>query len=147
MKNKIEYSFFGSSHGEYIGMKLRGINKGEKIDSSALQELLNRRKPTYKGSTKRREIDEIIFESGVENGCATGEEIVAKIYNRDIEKGDYERFKRYPRPSHADYVAIKKYGDEYDLDGGGQFSGRMTASMCIAGGIELKILNRQGVQI
>ncbi|WP_442856594.1 chorismate synthase [Butyrivibrio sp. AE2032] len=52
-----------------------------------------------------------------------------------------------PRPSHADYAAKLLYGDEASKSGGGIFSGRMTAPLCIAGSIALQELNKRGIQI
>ena len=52
-----------------------------------------------------------------------------------------------PRPSHADYPARIKYGENFDLRGGGPFSGRLTAPMCIAGGLCLQYLAQSGIEI
>ena len=49
--------------------------------------------------------------------------------------------------AHADYAATLLYGDEASKSGGGIFSGRMTAPLCIAGSIALQELNKRGVQI
>ena len=40
-----------------------------------------------------------------------------------------------------------KYGENVDLRGGGHFSGRLTAPMCIVGGICLQYLKTQGIEI
>ena len=145
---KIRFRIFGSSHSEEIGVSLEGVGFGEQIDVGELHAFVNRRKAraaTY--STSRMEPDEIIIESGIENGCTTGGEIVAKIKNQNVRRGDYGQLKNCPRPSHADYAAIKKYGDGYDISGGGKFSGRMTAPLCIAGGVAKQILKRKGVSV
>ena len=52
-----------------------------------------------------------------------------------------------PRPGHADYTAEVKYGGYQDRAGGGHFSGRLTAPLCIAGGICLQILAREGITL
>ena len=46
------------------------------------------------------------------------------------------------RPSHADYTAWAKLGGHHDIRGGGHFSGRLTAPLCIAGGICLQLLEK-----
>ena len=40
-----------------------------------------------------------------------------------------------------------KYGEHRDYSGGGQFSGRLTAPLCIAGGIAKQILEEQGIEV
>ena len=52
-----------------------------------------------------------------------------------------------PRPGHADYTAMVKYGETRDYSGGGQFSGRLTAPLCIAGGIALQLLEEKGISV
>jgi len=146
-KSNVKYSIFGASHADSVGVSIEGIGFGEAIDLTELQVFLDRRKPTLKHSTARKEADKIVIESGIENGVTTGGEIVARIYNTSVRRGDYTAITTCPRPSHADYAAIVKYGKDYDASGGGAFSGRMTAPMCIAGGIALQILRRKGVKI
>ena len=144
----ISLDIFGGSHDEKIGMTLSGIGAGESIDLDALRAFLARRAPGRdRFSTTRRESDEPVFISGIENGVTTGEVIEAVIYNQNQRSGDYSSLVDTPRPSHADYAARMKYGEDVDLRGGGHFSGRLTAPMCIAGGICLQILERRGIKI
>ena len=144
----ISLDIFGGSHDEKIGMTLSGIPAGESIDLDALRAFLARRAPGRdRFSTTRRESDEPVFISGIENGVTTGEVIEAVIYNQNQRSGDYSSLVDTPRPSHADYAARMKYGEDVDLRGGGHFSGRLTAPMCIAGGICLQILERRGIKI
>lgn len=144
----ISLDIFGGSHDEKIGMTLSGIPAGERIDLDALREFMARRAPGRdRFSTSRRESDEPVFLSGIENGVTTGEVIEAVIYNQNQRSGDYSSLLDTPRPSHADYAARMKYGDSVDLRGGGHFSGRLTAPMCIAGGICLQMLERRGIKI
>lgn len=146
--DKIAFEIFGSSHAECIGVRMDGVRFGEHIDLDALAAFMQRRRAKEDGySTPRIEADEIVFESGVENGITTGEQIIAKIYNTNVKRSDYSSLKDIPRPSHADYVARVKYGNGYEATGGGSFSGRMTAPMCIAGGIALQILQKKGVYV
>ena len=64
-----------------------------------------------------------------------------------MHSGDYANLVDIPRPSHADYPARVKFGEGVDLRGGGHFSGRLTAPMCIVGGICLQILEKMGIKI
>ena len=52
-----------------------------------------------------------------------------------------------PRPGHADYPAWIKYRNWHDVAGGGHFSGRLTAPLCIVGGIALQALEGMGIHI
>ncbi len=60
---------------------------------------------------------------------------------------DYKELETKPRPSHADYTARLRYGDSVDMRGGGHFSGRLTAPICVIGGIAKQILERRGIFI
>ncbi len=144
----LKLKIYGGSHDERIGMTLSGIPAGEHIDLDALRAFMKRRAPgndTY--STQRKEPDEPIFLSGLDGDVTNGNVIEAVIYNKNQHSSDYSSLYDTPRPSHADFAAIMKYGREVDLRGGGHFSGRLTAPMCIAGGICLQILARKGIRI
>ena len=137
---------YGGSHDEKIGVRLDGIPAGERIDCEELARFLARRAPgATKYGTQRKEADEAHFLSGLSGGVTDGGRIEAVIYNTNQRSGDYPAVPDVPRPSHADYAAIRKYGAAVDLRGGGHFSGRLTAPLCIAGGIALQILARRGI--
>jgi len=148
-KNRIAISIFGQSHGKAIGVTLDGIPSGEHIDIEELKGFLKRRAPgRFPWSTPRKEDDEPEFLSGLNpEGFTTGSPITAVIYNTNVRSTDYEELRRIPRPGHADFAAFEKYGEYVDLSGGGHFSGRLTAPLCIAGGLCLQILKRRGVTI
>ncbi len=144
----IKLTIYGGSHDESIGMILSGVPSGIKIDMDKLLSFMKRRAPGQNSySTKRREPDIPVFLSGVCDGITNGEDIEAVIYNTNQRSGDYSSLSDIPRPSHADYAAIVKYGGDVDLRGGGHFSGRLTAPMCIAGGICLQILAQKGIRV
>ena len=84
---------------------------------------------------------------GVVDGVTTGAPITAIIRNTDQHSRDYEKLRHVPRPSHADYAASVKYSGFNDIRGGGAFSGRLTAPLCIAGGIALQILAKRGITV
>lgn len=146
--NNLKLTIYGGSHDEKIGMILSGFPKGEKIDFDLLTAFMSRRSPGKdKYSTARKEPDLPVFISGVEDMTTTGEKIEAVIYNTNQHSSDYSSLKDIPRPSHADYAAQVKYNGNVDLRGGGHFSGRLTAPMCIAGGMCLQMLERKGIKI
>ena len=149
-------SIFGTSHGPSIGMTLSGIPSEANINLDVLQEFMARRAPGNSPlSTSRKEPDQPEFVSGLmprtsgdaEILTTDGSEIKAIIYNRDVKSSDYLKIANTPRPGHADYTAHVKYGGSEDSRGGGAFSGRMTAPLCIAGGICKQLLAERGIYI
>ena len=147
-KNRISLSIFGQSHGPAIGMTLDGLPAGEEIDLEQLQSFLDRRAPgRFPWTTSRKEADIPELLSGLLNGKTCGAPITAIIRNENTRSGDYAELRNTPRPGHADYTAEVKYGGFQDAAGGGHFSGRLTAALCIAGGICLQILKRRGITI
>ena len=144
---KVRVSIFGQSHGAGIGVLIDGLPAGEKIDLEELQQFLDRRRAKDGFSTPRREADKPEFLSGIVDGVTCGAPLCAVIYNTNQRSGDYRKLIDTPRPGHADYTARMRYGESVDLRGGGHFSGRLTAPLCIAGGIAKQILARRGVVI
>lgn len=139
---------FGSSHGPFVGGSVQGCPHGERISEKTIQAELDRRAPG-KGpvSTPRAERDRIDIVSGLHDGKATGAPIVGLVRNRDCDSSAYDAFRRVPRPGHADYPAMVKYGGNHDHRGGGQFSGRMTAGLVFAGAIARQVLERRKIRV
>ena len=157
--SNINIEVFGESHSREIGVVMRNYPAGATFDPEELQLFLDRRSPGKKGgalrsaaSTGRNEKDRVIFRSGVEEAddgmLRIGDgEIVAVIANGDMRSKDYGSFRSQIRPGHADLGAYLKYGKAGLKPGGGEWSGRMTAPMCIAGGIALQLLEKKGIEI
>ena len=145
----IQITIYGGSHDEHIGIRAKGLPRGFLFDVEELHGFLRRRAPGQNAlSTPRREADIPEFLSGVEDGCVlNGEELHAIIQNTNQRSADYNDLSFVPRPSHADFAARMKYGKEVDLRGGGHFSGRLTAPLCVVGGICLQYLARRGIHI
>lgn len=144
----LKLSIFGQSHGAGIGMILDGIPAGLPVDFDVLQAFLNRRAPGQNvWSTPRKEEDRPEFLSGILDGFTCGAPIAAVIRNKNTRSGDYDNLKDCPRPGHADYTAQIKYGGFQDAAGGGHFSGRLTAPLCIAGGLCRQWLAERGITV
>ena len=162
---------FGESHAPEIGVEIDGLPRGTAVDRAALQAFLDRRAPgNGQGglSTPRKEPDQVEFESGVEDSCpplangqetasplcakaaspllvTTGGTVRAVVRNTNTRPQDYANVATVPRPGHADYASWLQCGRI--PTGGGTWSGRMTAPLCIAGGIALQMLAKKGVTI
>ena len=148
----INMTVYGGSHDPEIGIRVEGLPEGLSFDLCELRALMKRRAPGQNAySTARCEADEPIFLSGVEtqNGrlVLNGEPLHAIIKNTNQRSSDYDNTTFVPRPSHADFAARMKYGEAVDLRGGGHFSGRLTAPLCILGGICLQLLAEQGIRV
>ncbi len=145
---QLKLSIFGQSHGPAVGMTLDGIPAGLPVDPDKLQAFLDRRSPGQNSwSTPRKEADRPEFLSGILEGCTCGAPIAAVIHNTNTRSSDYSDLKNRPRPGHADYTAHVKYGGFQDAAGGGHFSGRLTAPLCIAGGLCKQWLEEKGIHI
>lgn len=143
--NCISMEIYGESHAPAVGVRMEGV-PSLSLDAAALQSFLDRRRAVNKTiSTPRSEPDRVRFLRGYERGVLSGE-VVAEIANINIKRSDYRELYGKPRPSHADYVAYVKYGT-LDFSGGGQFSGRLTAPFCIAGGIAKQALSAEGISV
>ena len=141
-------SIFGQSHAPAIGVTIDGLPAGLPVDLDALGRFLRRRAPGQNAwSTPRKEADLPEFLCGLKDGRTCGAPLTAIIRNTNTRSGDYENLMDIPRPGHADYTAQVKFGGAQDAAGGGHFSGRLTAPLCIAGGLCLQILARQGVRV
>lgn len=144
----LKLSIFGQSHGPAIGMTLDGIPAGLPVDTEKMQGFLNRRAPGNNAfSTARKEADAPEILSGIVDGYTCGAPISAIIHNTNTRSGDYSNLKDCPRPGHADYPAQVKYKGFQDVAGGGHFSGRLTAPLCIAGAMCKQWLETIGIQI
>lgn len=144
----LKINVFGASHAEEIGVTVNGFPKGEKIDNDKLLKFMGRRKPGQSAlTTPRVEADLPIFESGLTDNTTDGSVLRAVIKNTNTRSGDYANLRTCPRPAHADYCAYVKYEGKADMRGGGHFSARLTAPLCIAGGMCLQMLERRGIKV
>ncbi len=144
----IRLTIFGQSHSPAIGMTLEGIPAGNRIDMEALRKFLGRRAPGGASwSTPRKEADLPEFLGGLVDDTTCGAPLAAIIHNTNTKSSDYEELRRVPRPGHADLTAQIKYGGFQDVSGGGHFSGRLTAPMCIAGGICRQLLAKESISV
>ncbi len=167
----VRISIWGGSHEPAIGVDITGIPVGTEIDMDKLTAFLRRRAPGNSiFATRRKEPDIPLPLTGLEpcsihrsdavqsdtvpNGDPSGKRMIVtdntislEIRNTDTRSADYRALRTVPRPGHADYTARLRYGDSLNMAGGGPFSARMTAPLCIAGGIAMQILERQGITI
>lgn len=146
--NKLKVTVFGQSHAPAIGCVIDGLPAGFAPDMDRVSAFMARRAPGQNAwSTPRKESDVPEVLSGLVDGKTCGAPVAMVIRNADQHSRDYSGLRRTPRPSHADYTAMMKYGEYYDIRGGGQFSGRLTAPLCFAGAFALQLLEQKGITI
>ncbi len=140
---------FGQSHSRAIGCVLDGFPAGLAVDEEALGAFMARRAPGQgPWTTRRSEADAVRFLCGLNaEGRTSGAPIAFVIENTDTRRQDYTAMGKVPRPSHADLVAWRRWGDDWDRSGGGQFSGRLTAPLAAAGALCLQWLAERGVRV
>ncbi|MDE5546397.1 MAG: chorismate synthase [Anaeroplasmataceae bacterium] len=141
-----QVNIYGESHGTSVGVLLDGVPAGIALKEEDFSIDLARRKSGGLGTTPRIEADEVILESGVFNGYSTGGAILIRFLNTNTNSKDYSKLVSHPRPSHADFVADKKYHGFQDYRGGGFFSGRLTLGIVAAGVVAKKILQNVSFQ-
>lgn len=144
----IKFTIFGQSHSPAIGVTVEGLPAGFEPDMSELSRFMQRRAPgRSEFSTPRSEADAPEFISGLFDGRLCGTPLTAIIKNTNTRSGDYSELKYKPRPGHADFTAGERYNDSQDYTGGGHFSGRLTAPLCIVGGLCLQLLKAEGISV
>ena len=144
---KFQITSFGSSHGPALGAIIDGCPANLELSREDIQKELDKRKPgTSNVTTPRKEDDEVQILSGIFEGKTDGTPITGVIFNKNQHSKDYSMFKNTPRPSHGDYGWMKKYGN-YDYNGGGRGSGRVTIGHVIGGAIAKKLLKTKNIEI
>lgn len=138
--NRFRVTLWGESHGAQVGVTIDGVPAGIALAESDFEADLARRRAGAAGTTPRKESDAPHIVSGIYRGFTTGAPLTVEFLNENTRSGDYASLASHPRPSHADWVAMKKFHGYNDPRGGGHFSGRITLALVTAGIVAKKIL-------
>lgn len=140
---------YGESHCKSVGCIVDGVPPGMDLTETDIQPQLTRRRPGQSAlSTPRNEADQVMIQSGTEFGKTLGTPIGMIVNNKDQRPHDYTETNQdgdsklptgFPRPSHADYTYLVKYGTKAS-SGGGRSSARETIGRVAAGAIAEKVL-------
>ena len=137
--DNIEFEVYGTSHAPEIGVTATGLPE-VRLDEAALAFFMERRrakKAAFSTARMEGDVPTVTFEKGT---------FRAVIKNGDVRSNDYNDLYGIPRPSHADYAAHLMDG-RLDFSGGGEFSGRLTAPLCVLGFAAKMFLQGKGVKV
>ncbi|TLS22575.1 uncharacterized protein PpBr36_06422 [Pyricularia pennisetigena] len=141
---------YGESHCRSVGCIVDGCPPGMQLTEADIQPHMDRRRPGQSDiTTPRNEEDKVEIQSGTEFGVTLGTPIGMRVMNKDQRPKDYgnSTMDRFPRPSHADWTYLEKYGVKAS-SGGGRSSARETIGRVAAGAIAEKYLKlAYGVEI
>ncbi len=142
MNNKLSIELFGASHSKYIGLKVSPMPVGFTFNVHEINQYLKYRQGIPQINTSRKELENLIFLSGVnEENEIIDETISFVLENKNYRSKDYQF--GIVRPSHADIVGYQIAGENYEYQGGGRFSGRLTALYVVLGVICKQILKKE----
>ena len=152
----------GESHGPALTTILEGIPAGLPLTSAPIDAQLRRRQGGYgRGARQKIETDGVQILNGIRFGLTIGSPITFVIQNRDFENNwrsrmqiepleeGAERPKKItvPRPGHADYVGLVKYGYDETRPVIERASARNTATLVAVGAVARELLGQFGVLI
>jgi len=141
----ISVHLFGSSHGPCVGCIIEGLPKNTIISRHRIAAEMELRRPKDGIGTPRKEKD-LVEVAGDVNGKAVGIPIIMTIRNENTHGRSYSQFTDRPRPGHADLPALMRFRN-FDIRGGGPFSGRLTAPLVAAGAVMKDLLGSKGIEI
>jgi chorismate synthase len=144
----------GESHGPCLTAIVEGLPAGLVVDSEAINRDLARRQGGYgRGGRMKIEQDRAEILGGVISGRTTGAPVALLIENRDWANwrdrwaaGDLPRLS-IPRPGHADYAGMVKYGLSDTRPVLERASARETAARVAVGALAKQLLAGFGVII
>ncbi|TEY78615.1 hypothetical protein BOTCAL_0047g00400 [Botryotinia calthae] len=141
---------YGESHCRSVGCIVDGVPPGMELTEADIQPQMTRRRPGQSAlTTPRDEKDKVEIQSGTEFGITLGTPIGMIVRNQDQRPHDYgnKTMDLYPRPSHADWTYLEKYGVKAS-SGGGRSSARETIGRVAASAIAEKYLRlAHGIEI
>ena len=149
----------GESHGPALTAIVEGMPAGVPITEEAVNRQLARRQVGYgRGGRMQIERDTARFLSGVRFGATLGTPIALLIENRDWPNWT-ERMAQFttpeppvppitlPRPGHADYAGMVKYGTNDLRNILERSSARETAARVAAGAVARCLLDHLGIRV
>lgn len=154
----------GESHGPELVAVLEGLPAGIPVTTKEVQDALARRRLGYgRGARMKFEQDEVSLSGGVRHGLTMGGPVAITVGNtewpkwQDVMSADpvapekltgarAEALTR-PRPGHADFTGMQKYGFLDSRPVLERASARETAARVALGAVASSFLNELGIQL
>jgi len=144
----------GESHGPCLTAIVEGLPAGLAVDVEAINHDLGRRQGGYgRGGRMEIERDRVEILGGVVYGRTTGAPVAMRIENRDWanwrerwRSGDLPQLS-VPRPGHADYAGMVKYGLQDARPISERASARETAARVAVGALARQLLGHFGAAV
>jgi chorismate synthase len=157
MKEMITYITGGESHGPAMITIVKGLPAGFHLDVEQLNYQLWRRQQGYgRGGRMKIEKDKVAVLSGLRNSMTLASPLTLMVQNKDhhnwknlmdpVEADISERI-RIPRPGHADYPGLKKYGFDDARNVFERASARETAARILPGAVCRQFLEELGIKV
>ena len=154
----------GESHGPELVAVLEGLPAGVEITTSEVQDALARRRLGYgRGARMNFEKDEVTISGGVRHGLSQGGPVAICVANTEWPKWedvmsadpvDAEKLSgaraaalTRPRPGHADFTGMQKYGFLDSRPVLERASARETAARVALGAVASKFLKALGIEL
>ena len=140
----------GESHGPCLTVVVEGLPAGLALDGDMVRADLARRQiPLGAGGRMAIETDRAEITSGVMAGVTTGAPVAMTIANADHASWKGRAVAAYtaPRPGHADFAAVVKYGYDDIRPALERASARETASRVAAGACCRALLREFGIEV
>ena len=153
----------GESHGPELVAVLEGLPAGVPANTDMLKDALSRRRLGYgRGARMKFEQDNVTFSGGVRHGLSMGGPIAICIENTEWPKwqevmsadpidselqGARAEPLTRPRPGHADFTGMQKYGFLDSRPVLERASARETAARVALGSVASSFLNELGISL
>jgi len=146
----IRFLTAGDSHGDVLAGIIEGIPAGVRLEPRDIERELGRRRLAYGRSSRQKlEADEVSLAGGTWKGRTTGAPIAILIPNRarTVQGKPGGALGTVPRPGHADFAGVIKYGLDEIPPVSERASARSTAMRVAVGAVARACLKHVGVEI
>jgi chorismate synthase len=145
----IRFLTAGDSHGDMLAGIIEGVPAGVALDARIItRELARRRTPYGRSSRQKIEGDTVTIAGGVWKGFTTGAPIAILLPNlaRTVRGKTGGAMGTVPRPGHADFAGVMKYGLDEIPPISERASARSTAMRVAIGAVAKACLHRLDIE-